>query len=118
MKIIVYISLIALVIFGCSKDQQVPPQPPPQENYQVVFAGITSEIGAMKSTNIVDCDKPDAVYAQVKIDNVIYRPLVFYVDGLPYTQAIKLSPGTHTVKEFLLPSIFGSSRLNSPKIRS
>jgi hypothetical protein len=100
MKKIVYISLLVFAFFSCIKDDEVPPVVP--DNYQVVFAGITTEIGFVKSTKVVDCDKPDAVYAQIKIDEVIYRPLVFYVDGMPYTQSIKLEPGTHSVKEFMM----------------
>jgi hypothetical protein len=100
MKKIVYILLLALAFFSCQKPEDTPPVN--NDKIEVVFAGITTEIGSVKSTNIVDCDKPDAVYAQVKIDNTIYRPLVFYIDGLPYTQSIKLSPGTHSVKEFML----------------
>jgi len=100
MKKIVYILLMAFAFFSCQKPEDVPPVN--KDKIDVVFAGITNEIGSLKSTDIVDCNKPDADYAQVKIDNTIYRPLVFYIDGVPYTQSIKLSPGTHSVKEFML----------------
>ncbi|HEY9113942.1 MAG TPA: hypothetical protein VIN10_04535, partial [Bacteroidales bacterium] len=100
MKKIVYILLFVFAFSGCIKEE---PEPPViNDNNQVVFAGITTDIGSKKSTDVVDCDKPDAIYAQVKIDDKIYRPLVFYVDGVPYTQSIKLEPGTHSVKEFML----------------
>jgi hypothetical protein len=93
-KFLVFIFAVALFA-SCQKEEASAPVA-----QEVVFSGIDS--GAKKSTNAEPCENAQADYAKVVIDNETYRPAVFYIDGVAYTQAIKLIPAQYTVQEFML----------------
>jgi len=51
----------------------------------------------------VTCSDKPASYIKYKIDGSDFQTTaVFYVDGVPYTNAIKLAIGNHTLSEFLV----------------
>ena len=44
----------------------------------------------------------NASYASITMDGTIYTPKVYYLNGVAYTQAIKLMPGSYTITQFIL----------------
>lgn len=56
-----------------------------------------------KEADDVACSDKQASYIKYKIDGSDFRTIpVFYVGAVPYTNAIKLAIGTHTISEFLV----------------
>lgn len=94
-KLLVLLIAAAAILTGCQKEEEI------GNDYlkDVVFSGV-DPIGHKAST--VDCNNPEATYAKVMIDGVIYTPAVSYNAGSPYTQAIKLAPGIYALEEFVL----------------
>ena len=50
----------------------------------------------------IECMDGTVTHARVNIDDVMYYPLTFVLDGKLFTQAIKLAAGNHILKEFSL----------------
>jgi hypothetical protein len=91
--------LISVILFSCSK-REVDNTDIKQD---VVFSAIEVDPGAgLKSTDDWECKDLVADYAHVTIDGIDYYPEVFRLDGVLYTQAIKLPVGAYTVTQFLL----------------
>ena len=94
-KILVFVFAIG-VLASCQKEGAVE-----ATSQDVVFSGIDSG-SAKKSTDADPCGNALADYAKVTIDGDVYRPAVFYIDDVAYTQAIKLEPGNYSIDEFML----------------
>ncbi len=62
---------------------------------------VAGTINGLKSSE-ANNDELKASYAEIVIDGTTYTPEVYYLDGVAYTQAIKLTPGNHTISEFML----------------
>ena len=90
------LGVVAMIFSSCTQDL---PGPDPNSPQDVIFTSANTG-GLLKSEQ--DCNNPDADYAMVTIDGIIYYPATFYVGGVMYTQAIKLVPDTHTLDEFIL----------------
>ena len=99
----ILIIIFAVIAFtGCKKqNNQV------LVKQSVVFVGQGISPDHTKTVN-TDCDNPGANYAVVVIDGISYRPNVFYINGTPFTEAIKLVPGPYQVDEFLLMNDAGT----------
>ena len=107
MKRLIYLLAAAtLLISGCTQD--LPPLQPDQL-MEVVFTA-SNEIGFKGDP--FNCDNQEPDYAEIiiqagSVDEPVGDPFtkiapVFYVDGIMFTQAIKLEPGEYTVLNFLL----------------
>jgi len=94
-KLFVLIAALALITYGCKKDQ---PQPTNQL-VDVSFSGklMSRDVGAKLGD---ECFSEVADFAVISIDGTPYTSEVYYIDGDPYTKAIKLSPGVHHVDAF------------------
>ncbi|HDO27431.1 MAG TPA: hypothetical protein ENH02_04870 [Bacteroidetes bacterium] len=98
--LIIFIAVIAFT--GCKKqNNQV------LVKQSLVFVGQGISADHTKAVN-TDCDNPGADYAVVVIDGISYRPYVFYIGGTPFTEVIKLFPGSYHVDEFLLMNDSGT----------
>ena len=95
-KVFVFI-LVAIAVFSCQK-RAVDPSSAEQE---VVFTGVDASADGQKSTD-TDCDNPTANYASVVVNGNTYRPAIFYLGGIAYTQSIKFISGNYSISEFLL----------------
>lgn len=101
MKRIIFslITVTAILFTGCQKDL---PEVKDTEKQDVTF-NIGQSLKGLKN-DYMDCSL-EADYALIVLnddyDNPIMLP-VFYVDEVMYTQAIKLSPGSYTLNEFML----------------
>ncbi|MEA1878526.1 MAG: hypothetical protein U9N86_16925 [Bacteroidota bacterium] len=97
--LILSFTLTALILSSC---QQEIPAGDPNAPQDVTF-NIGNEEGGFKAGQ--DCSL-DAHYAMVTISigNEIenFYPPTFYVDGVLYTQAIKMPPGDYILEEFVL----------------
>jgi len=101
-KLLFLVVLIAAVVFSCQKKDSEPAQ------QDVVFSATLIEPALKNTAEIPDCISgltPE--FAHVVIADVLqgngakdYYPLVFYLDGKLYSQAIKLDPGTYYVLSF------------------
>lgn len=107
MKRLIYLAVTAiLVVSACTPE--LPPLPDDQL-MEVVFTS-SSDIGFKGDP--FNCDNPEPDYAEIIIqagtsEQPVGDPFtkiapVFYVDGVMFTQAIKLEPGEYTVLNFLL----------------
>ena len=89
----------AIVLFSCQKRETEPIN----ATQDVVFTANVVEPGTgLKSTDDWDCKDLEPDYAHIVIDGTDYYPAVFRLDGVLYTQAIKLPVGSYTVELFLL----------------
>jgi hypothetical protein len=90
---------LAFVTFGCKKDQ---PQTQSDQLVDVSFSGQTmsKNIGGAKATDSCFTEKAD--WAVISIDGTTYTTDVYYIDGQPFTKAIKLAPGTYHITDFEL----------------
>ena len=93
----ILIFIFAVSLFASCKKEEVAEV----STQEVVFNGIDTGSG-QKSSDADPCENAFADYAKVVIDNNIYRPAVFYIGGVAFTQAIKLVPGEYTIEEFIL----------------
>jgi len=97
MKKLFLIVLATGLMFSCQKNEE-----PVAVQQEVSFNPIDASIGGLKE-NVVECPNgliPD--YAEIKISGTTYYSEIFYIDGVPYTKAIKLDPGTYNVQKFIL----------------
>jgi len=84
-------------ITNCTKDT-VLSDPEVQFNLNSVLTG-----GFKTGMVVPICSDLVANYVLYKIDNLELKPIpVFYVNGVPWTNSIKMSAGTHTISEFLV----------------
>lgn len=101
-KLVFIFGMVSLLAAGCTKDI---PGLDPSTPQDVVFTSALADGGTlkgMKSGDPVGCSNPDADYALVVIDDQTYYPAVFVVDGVLYTQAIRLVPNLHILRTFAL----------------
>ncbi len=61
-----------------------------------------ANLGNLKSTDTINCYTVTADYVKATIDDSTYKIDVFYINGSPYSNTLKLNPGTHMLKEFTL----------------
>jgi len=92
--------LIVLAIAGCHKYETGEQE----TNSQGISFSIApgSNLGNLKSTDTINCFSEQADYAIVQIDDSSYKVDVFYIGDMPFTTTLKLSTGTHTLKEFTM----------------
>ncbi|MCK5820588.1 MAG: hypothetical protein KAH17_01835 [Bacteroidales bacterium] len=99
--------VVAMIFSSCTQEL---PGPDPDAVQEVIFT-TSVDNGGFKSDPF-NCSNPDADYAMVTLQEGtpslpgdILDPIrvpTFYVEGILYTQAIKLTPGDYTVVNFLL----------------
>jgi hypothetical protein len=90
--------VMGLIIVSCNKKTDVPTQ------QDVVFKAATATTGFKADV----CDNDVANYALINIDGDSYKVDVFYLDGVIYTNTLKLAPGQHTVNSFVLQNDNGT----------
>lgn len=99
MKKLFYLFLIAgLVVASCNKAEEIPTE-------QDVVLKISTAASGFKSGT---CDNPVAQYALIEIDGTTKSVDVFYLDGIIYTNTLKLSVGSHSVTMFVLKNDNGT----------
>jgi hypothetical protein len=103
-KLFVLIAALALITYGCKKDQ-------PQPTNQLVDVSFSTTLmsKAIGGTKADTCSLDLADYAKIIVDGTVYTVDIYYIDGVPYTQSIKLSApetgeATHSITQFLLYS--------------
>ena len=89
--------LMIAAISGCNKDKELTPQTDASELSFTIQPGKSTT--GVKAT---DCFNQKANYVLVTIDGQLHKIDVFYIDNVPYTNTIKLSPGVHTIQDFIL----------------
>ncbi|HBB91787.1 MAG: hypothetical protein A2X22_08170 [Bacteroidetes bacterium GWF2_49_14] len=114
-KYALLIATAALVFASCTKEM---PGTDPTAPQDVIFTSPLTEGGlkGLKSGPPAVCSNPDADYALIIIEDrsvtpyvvSTYKPAVFTVNNVLYTQAIKLTPATYTVTTFALMSNSGT----------
>lgn len=93
MKKLFYLFLmVGLIAVSCNKAPIVP------STQDVIFKAATATTGFKAD----DCNTEVAHYAAINIDGTDYTVDVFYLDGVIYTNTLKLAPGNHTVNTFVL----------------
>ncbi len=109
-KMFAFISLAALFIVSCNK------APSPVNNgdenapQEVTFSSPLVKKGTSKAAPAIDNTKAGqasneelkASYAEIVMNGTTYTPAVYYLNGVAYTQAIKLVPGNYTITQFML----------------
>ena len=92
---------IAFMFIGCKKEQ---PQTQTDQLVDVTFSGkaMSKNIGGAKAGD--SCFSDQADWAVISIDGTTYTTDIYYIDGEPFTKAIKLAPGTYHVTDFELYS--------------
>lgn len=90
--------MVGLVIVSCNKAPEVP------TSQDVIFKAATVASGFKAD----DCDNDVAHYALIEIDGNMLTVDVFYLDGVIYTNTLKLTPGSHTVGSFTLQNDNGT----------
>ena len=92
-----------LITIGCHKvDTTIASKP-----VDVSFNINSIFNNGLKSTNsdTIICNQAKASYALYKIDGGPFLSIpIFYVNNVPYTNSIKLTPGVHTLNEFIVYS--------------
>lgn len=92
--------MLVLIMSGCHKYET--------GEQETVTQGIsfsvspTNNPGNLKSGNSDNCFVEPADYAIIQIDDSSYKVDIFYIGDMPYTTTLKLSTGTHTLKEFTM----------------
>jgi len=100
MKKLFYLFLmVGLIAVSCDKAEDLPTE------QDVVFKAATATTG-FKADD--DCDNDVAHYALIEIDGETLKVDVFYLEGIIYTNTIKLSPGTHEIQNFVLQNDNGT----------
>lgn len=107
-KLLPKLVLMGLVLYGlasCTKQQDYPS--PDQGLQDVTFASPEATKPGLKATAQLKSgndlnDIGDISYASIIIDGVTYTPAVYYLEGIAYTQAIKLESGVYNVTQFLM----------------
>ena len=100
MKKVLFLSFLvfAFIFSGCNKGKDEANDDPASGQGSVVFSGKVIDNGLK---GLLDTDYI-AEYALVTISGTVYNVDVYYIDDVPYTEAIKLDPGTYTVEQFLM----------------
>ena len=96
-KAFFFVALIALTVISCNKKEDVID---PNQEVEVSFSSTEMPKGGTKSSNA----NATANYASVVISGTTYTPSVYYLDGVAYTQGIKLAVGDYNVTQFLMMS--------------
>lgn len=109
MKNLLVILGSVLLMLGSSCSPELPDLNP-SDLQEVIFR--SADLGGSFKTDPYNCDNPEADYAEIIIqggtdnapvgDAFTRKTPVFYVDGIMFTQAIKLDPGLYTVRSFIL----------------
>ncbi len=104
--------LAALILSSCTKEN---PGNDPNALQEVIFSSTFDGGGApLKSDDPFSCSNPQADYAMVVIydgvETQTFYPSVFWVNGVMYTQAIKLKAGSFVLQEFVL--MFNNGTVN------
>ncbi len=102
---LVFLALMILaLVSGCKKDEEATPQSNGSEELSFTIKPGKSVTGLKES----DCFSEKASYVRatiLKAGNALadeYKINVFYIGETPYTNTIKLAPGTYTLQEFIL----------------
>ncbi len=90
--------MVGLIIVSCNKP------PTAQAEQDVIFKASTATTGFKAD----DCDNAVAHYALIDIDGDMLTVDVFYLDGIIYTNTLKLSAGSHTINSFTLQNDAGT----------
>lgn len=105
--------LTVLLLTNCTKEKD---KVDTQTLGEVVFAAI--DLNTDKNDpgdpdfdiSMIECDPLLEVnYAKVVLNGETYRPLTFVLDGMLYTQSLKLLPGDYVIEEFSLMDDMGTS---------
>ncbi len=102
-KLFRYIALISSIVFmlsmvGCQKGFNLSDDMKTMQ--EVSFSSKVMTGGEKSGLNV--SDGTGVNYALIEIDSVEYRPEVFTLEGVIYTQAIKLPPGSYILNRFLM----------------
>jgi hypothetical protein len=101
-KLFFLTAMIAVLFSSCTPEN---PGPDPATPQDVIFSS-TFDGGGFKSDDPFSCSNPPADYAMLVIEQggvtTTYYPAVFYLNGVLYTQAVKLAPGDYQLTEFVL----------------
>ena len=99
-KLALLIGTAAMIFTSCTQENPGIDENLPQD---VIFTSSLVD-GGLKAgkAGTPDCDNPEADYAMVIVDDQTYYPAVFTVNGVLYTQAIKLDVDLHILKTFVL----------------
>lgn len=121
MRKLLILVLVSVLVFGCKKDEQTTPVTSQQE---VSFAANLVDPGAgLKDWECkvdINGDLLEPDYAKVIIGGVTYWPQVFRIDGVLYTQNIKLdipdngNSTTYMLTEFVLYDDGGTTEASLP----
>lgn len=103
MKKVLFISVLLFVLAGCNKSHDTIVM----EKQSVFFVGNRPDADDLKSVE-QECDQPIANYAVIVIDGIVYNPSVFYIGGIPFTEALRFLPGNFSVDDFLLMNDAGT----------
>lgn len=90
--------MVGLIIVSCNKQADIPAE------QDVIFKASTATTGFKAD----DCDNEVAHYALIEIDGEMLTVDVFYLDGIIYTNTLKLSSGIHTISSFTLQNDAGT----------
>ncbi len=94
-KNVLLIVLMTMAVISCNKNEQVAD---PDQEAEITFASKEVPKDGMKSSNA----DVQANYASIVINGVTYTPAIYYLNGIAYTQGIKLPVGDYTVTQFLM----------------
>jgi hypothetical protein len=100
MKKILMLLMVATMFatVGCNKDDKGNKGDAVGE---ISFAPQAVELEKGITDGDYDCDS-EVHYALVYVDGIMYRMPTFYINGMLYTQSIKLASGAHVLEEFIL----------------
>ena len=107
MKALAFAVLATLTVASCNKA----PAPVNKDDLTPQEVTFTSPLASKGNTKaglinskagLANNDELKASYADIVINGTTYTPAVYYLNGVAYTQAIKLVPGTYTVTQFML----------------
>jgi len=88
--------LVILTVTSCNKLKQDEQSPTRDLSFAIEPGAST---GSLKAG---DCFSVKSDYVKVRINNVNYKLDVVYINDKPYTNVIKLAPGSYTLNEFQL----------------
>jgi len=96
-KAFFFVALLTLTVISCNKKADVID---PNQEIEVSFSSTEMPKGGTKSSNA----DATADYASIVISGTTYTPSVYYLNGVAYTQGIKLTVGDYDVTQFLMMS--------------
>ncbi len=94
--------MVGMIVVSCKKPTDVP------TTQDVVFKATPAASSSFKDSQPADCTNPVAHYASIDIDGTMYTVDVFYLNGIIYTNTLKLAPGAHTINSFVLQNDNGT----------